>query len=180
MKQSVLFISIFFLFVAGSASAKHLMTVDKAMSKMFKKHTRYDIKRQTLTSEQIAQLEEDADITFKGTHAHDIVIYTVYQDNAVMGYAFEDTVFGKWGPIHFLMGVNLDGSVKEIRILDFEEIRGKGASKRRFLKQYKKKTIHDPIRIRRDIDGISGATVTSRSMTDGVRKLVHVFNSLIK
>ncbi|MCA9395347.1 MAG: FMN-binding protein [Candidatus Omnitrophica bacterium] len=77
-------------------------------------------------------------------------------------------------PVMDISRVDTAGKVKEVMILDYYEIRGKPAAKRRFLKQYRGKGVSDPIRLRKDIDGVTGATITSRSLTDGVRKAVHV------
>ena len=79
-----------------------------------------------------------------------------------------------------MVGIDLSAKIVRTSILGFYEIRGRGASKNRFLKQYKGKTIRDAIRLRKDIDGISGATITSRSLTDGVRKLLFIFELLKK
>ena len=45
----------------------------------------------------------------------------------------------------------------------------------RSIRQFIGKDSEDPIRLRKDIQGITGATISSRGMTDGVRKLIYVF-----
>ena len=74
--------------------------------------------------------------------------------------------------------MNVQGAIVEVIILDYSEIRGKPIAKRRFLRQYKGKTTKDPVLLRRDIDGISGATISSRSLTDGIRKILYIFTEI--
>ena len=103
------------------------------------------------------------------------MLYILKGEDRVLGYAFEDTVLGKWGPIHYVVGINDAGEVLRVIVLDYQEIRGRPVAKRRFLRQYEGKTAHDPVRLREDIDGISGATISSRSLTDGIRKIINIF-----
>ncbi|PIW58254.1 MAG: hypothetical protein COW13_05350 [Candidatus Omnitrophica bacterium CG12_big_fil_rev_8_21_14_0_65_50_5] len=77
------------------------------------------------------------------------------------------------------MSLSPEGQVIEVSVLDYQEIRGKPVAKNRFLKQYQNKTIHNPVKLKKDIDGITGATISSRSLTDGVRKILYIFE-LIK
>ncbi len=120
-------------------------------------------------------IEQKVRIIFKDTHLKKIQFYIVKRSGQNIGLVFEDIVIGKWGPIHYLVGVDLKGKVIQVIILDYDEIRGKPIAKRRFLKQYKNKSSHDPVKLRQDIDGIAGATISSRSLTNGIRKLLFVF-----
>ncbi len=177
MKRFTLMI-IFTLGAATAASGAHLISADKALKKIYRKATRFDSEPLNLTAEQMDRLADAAHITFGTAHAPRLVKYTAYRGEELLGIAYEDTVVGKWGPIHYLVGLDNDGQVIEVIVLDYHEIRGKPAAKRRFLKQYKGKDRGDPIRLRKDIDGVTGATITSRSLTDGVRKAVHAFDIL--
>ena len=48
---------------------------------------------------------------------------------------------------------------------------------KRFLRQYEGKTLADPIRLNRDIQGVTGATVSSRSMNATVRKALALISA---
>ena len=86
-----------------------------------------------------------------------------------------DTVMGKWGLIHYLVGLDTGGAVFHVTILDYQEIRGRPIAKRRFLRQYEGKTTLDPLQLYKDIDGITGATISSNSLTEGVRKILYIY-----
>ena len=161
-----------------SCRAEELITADKALHQIF--HNAKDFQRReiTLTDVQVQHIEQKAQLTFAQAHSRDITYYEVNQDGAVTGYAFEDTVVGKWGPIHYLVGLNKEGKVMETVILDYQEIRGRPIAKRRFLRQYTGKSSKDPLQLRHDIDGISGATISSRSLTEGIRKILFIFEEI--
>jgi len=158
------------------SSAEELITVDKALKQLFPKADSFNKKVFSLSAQQIHQIEETAKLTFNGTHSERITVYVTKEKDKIVGYAFEDTVIGKWGPIHYLLALNPEGTILQIIILDYQEIRGKPIAKKRFLRQYQNKGIDDELQLRKDIDGISGATISSRSLTDGARKIVRVYH----
>lgn len=160
--------------------AKQLISTEQALKKIFQEATSFKEIHITLNEEQMRQIEQDAEIIFSGNHSNQVAMYRAYDNNLLVGFAFKDTVVGKWGPIHYLVGLNPQGKVLQSIILGHEEDRGKPIAKRRFLKQYNGKDINDPIKLRKDIDGITGATISSRAVTDGIRKLVHIFEIIKK
>lgn len=164
--------------MAQRAGADELIKVDAALRKIYKNATNFEMEQRTLSGAQTRRIGAKAGVAFDGTHATEIVIYTVYENRQIIGHALEDTVAGKWGPIHYLVGLGSQGAVLEVIVLDYQEIRGRPVAKRRFLRQYKGKTAQDPLQLREDIDGITGATISSRSLTDGVRKLLHIFEEI--
>lgn len=161
--------------LSSIALAEELIKVDGALRKMFPKTV--DFNRQTvrLSEEQIHGIEEAARMTFEGKHADEITVYVAREQNNAVGYAFEDTVMGKWGLIHYLVGLDTGGAVFHVTILDYQEIRGRPIAKRRFLRQYEGKTTLDPLQLYKDIDGITGATISSNSLTEGVRKILYIY-----
>lgn len=172
------FIFLIILFLSSVASAEQLTTAGEAVKTIYPASSSYDVRQIELSSEQQALISRDADITFGESHHPQLRLYTVKQADAVIGYAFEDVVMGRWGPIHYLAGLSPDGHVVQVVVLDYQEIRGRPVAKKRFLKQYKNKTVKHSVKLKIDIDGITGATVSSRSLTDGVRKILNIFNIL--
>jgi len=163
---------------APPSLAEDLIETDKALKKIFKEATGFEIRRSTLLPGQIETIEKKAGINFGESHSDTVQLHIAIKDGQTIGFAFEDIVIGKWGPIHYLVGLDPTGTVLEVIVLDYQEIRGRPVAKKRFLRQYKKKNKEDPVRLRRDIDGVTGATISSRSLTDGVRKFLFIFEAL--
>jgi len=111
-------------------------------------------------------------------------IYKAYSDNPeniepeVIGYLFETPDWppeeiGYSGPIDVLVGMDLRGTIADIKVLYYREsyksIRGDFINSEYFPDQFKAKNIVDGFRVGRDIDGISRATISSWAVARGVR-----------
>ncbi len=155
--------------------AEELIKVDKALKQIFPTASSFEEKTISLSEEQIKDIEKNSQLDSQGVNSDKAIVYCAKEEGVVLGYVLEDTVMGKWGPIHYLLGVDVEGKVIQVVILDHKEIRGRPIAKKRFLRQYQGKTIRDKVQLSQDIDGITGATISSRSLTDGVRKLLHIF-----
>jgi NosR/NirI family nitrous oxide reductase transcriptional regulator len=79
---------------------------------------------------------------------------------------------GYAAPIDMLVGMNLEGIVTNMKVLDYYESylysRGDFINNTRFLSQFRNKPISDEFRLNRDVDGLSSATQTSVAMARGV------------
>lgn len=141
------------------------------------------IKQETksLTDEQKKAIQRAADVTFDAEFDKEFRSHLAEgPDGKVTGYAVEHTVNGKWGPIQYVIAFTPDGKIADVIALALTERRGRPVKERRFLNQFKGKTTADQIINNRDIKGVAGATVSAREMSNGIRKMVHVFNTLYK
>lgn len=94
------------------------------------------------------------------------------------GWAFIQNTIGKHKPMTYIVGVDPDGEVSNVEILVYRESRGSEVRKKRFNYQYQGKTSSHPIRINRDIINISGATMSVRSMSAGVKRALVLVEEL--
>lgn len=88
----------------------------------------------------------------------------------IVGYAVVCEEIGKHRPITFIVAVHPSGSVKDVAVMMYREPFGGEVSYRVFLKQFNSKSLRNPIFPRRDIKNITGATLSVRAMSRGVRK----------
>ena len=77
---------------------------------------------------------------------------------------------GKHGPITFVITIDGGGKIKNLAILESIEIKGSKIGRKRFLKQFIGKRSEDPIRVNKDIDAVTGATVSSKAAARAARK----------
>ena len=94
------------------------------------------------------------------------------------GWALIQNTIGKHKHMTYMVGVNSEGEVLDVEVLVYRESRGSEVRKKRFNYQYEGKTLRDPIRINRDIINISGATMSVRSMSAGVKRAIVLVNEL--
>jgi hypothetical protein len=103
--------------------------------------------------------------------------FTIYQglkDGKLTGLALIGEEIGLYRPITFLVKVGPAEKVEAVHVMIYRESRGGEVRRQRFLSQYGGKTIGDPIRINRDIIGVTGATLSVRAMNAGVKKALAV------
>lgn len=97
---------------------------------------------------------------------------------SLVGYVFLTSdlppeQMGFSGPIEVLVGMDLRGVLTGIVVTDYREshraTRGDFLAAEGFQEQFRGKSMFDPFQVRRDVDGISGATITVDAMARGVR-----------
>lgn len=165
----------------AEALAETLMTLDDALKTLLPGAQNIMDETKSLTEEQKKAIHEAANVAFDAEYDKEYRFHFAEgADGKPVAYAVEHTVNGKWGPIEYVMALTPDGKISDVIILALKERRGRPVKERRFLDQFKGKTTGDPILNKRDIKGVAGATISSREMSDGIRKMVYVFNALYK
>ncbi len=106
--------------------------------------------------------------------------YEASSNNVVVGYAVIDSVPGKHGAIKLMTTLDPELAVTDVVILALREQRGRPIKKPNFLRQFTGKTLSSPLRIQDDIQGITGATTSSRAVTKAVKSAVTYLTILLK
>jgi len=130
-----------------------------------------DIRREliTLTQEQKELIEQRIGWKFPETS---FPVYLGETQGKIDGYAIVQNTIGKHRPITYMVGVDPQGEVMNFEVLVYREARGNEIATKRFNYQYQGKDVRDPIRINRDIINISGATMSVRSASAGVKRVL--------
>ena len=103
-----------------------------------------------------------------------LITYIGINTGKVAGYAIITEEVGKFHPYTFIVSVSPKGEIREIAILVYRESRGAEIAHKRFLHQFKGKSLKSPLRINRDIINITGATMSVVTMCTGVKKVLAV------
>jgi FAD:protein FMN transferase len=85
-------------------------------------------------------------------------------------YVIQVSETGKSEPITFMVGMSPEGKVTEVVIMVFRENRGWEVKEKRFLNQFRGKTIHNAIRVDEDTINYTGATLSSKAVARGVKR----------
>ncbi len=133
------------------------------------------IRKETLplTAEQKSVVEQAIGWKFPET-SFDVYIGETKGD--IDGYAIVQNTIGKHRPITYMVAVDTEGEVINFEVLVYREGRGNEIAKKRFNYQYHGKTAQDPVRINRDIINITGATMSVRSASAGVKRVLVLVN----
>ena len=109
-----------------------------------------------------------------------IEYFEAFKDKMLVGYCVRVTGSGYSGYIRMMAGVSLSGTIQGVAVLEHSETPGLGAkinevrpgeSEPWFLKQFRGKSA-GTIAIKKNIDAITGATISSEGVTDAIRKTV--------
>ena len=133
---------------------------------------------QTVFDEQDASVEAALDENGFGGQDIDEAMLAVDENGETLGYAYTVTTHeGYGGDIQFTMGVENDGTMTGISILSISETAGLGmrATTEDFRSQFEGKEADENLVYTKngasrdnEIDALSGATVTTKAMTNGV------------
>ena len=96
------------------------------------------------------------------------------------GWFIVDEVVGKHEFITYAVGLNANGSVKQIEVMDYRETYGGEIRNENWRAQFVGKTSQSPLKLDRDIKNISGATLSCRHVTDGVKRLLAFYEIALK
>jgi hypothetical protein len=91
------------------------------------------------------------------------------------GWFIADQVVGKHDFIPFALALDSAGAVKDVEILEYREAYGSEVTNPKWRAQFIGKNRTSPLKLTKDIRNISGATLSSKHITDGVRRLVATY-----
>ena len=102
-------------------------------------------------------------------------IWRVRGAAGLLGWFIVDEVIGRTELITYALALDATGAVKSIDILAYRESHGDAIRLPAWRGQFTGKRSADPIELNADIRNISGATLSCRHVTEGVRRLLLVY-----
>src|SRR5947208_4096767 len=158
--------------IAPSAFAVQYLTVDQAQRAIFPRKS-FTAAPVNLTSVQRKAIERASGVR---------VLRDEQQVWRVSGggWFIVDEVVGKHEFITYAVGLNADGSVKQIEVMDYRETYGGEIRNEKWRAQFVGKTSKSPLKLASDIKNISGATLSCRHVTDGVKRLLAFYEVALK
>jgi hypothetical protein len=96
------------------------------------------------------------------------------------GWFVVDEVVGKHETITYAVGIAADGGVRRVEVLEYRETYGYEVAEEAWLKQFVGKTADAPLKLNQDIRNISGATLSSKHLTDGVKRVMALYASVLR
>jgi hypothetical protein len=98
------------------------------------------------------------------------ITFIAKKADAILGYAVIVEEIGKHRPMTFIVAVGADRKIKDAALMIYREAYGGEIRDRRFLQQYQGKQLPDPLLPFRDIQNISGATMSVEAIGRGSKK----------
>lgn len=91
------------------------------------------------------------------------------------GWLIVDQVVGKHDYITYALALSATGTVISVEIMDYRENYGGEVRNPRWRAQFAGRRAGQPLQFGREIRNISGATLSSQHITDGVRRLLATY-----
>ena len=158
---------------AASASplcfAAKYMSLDQAQSLIFAQAQEFVPAPVTLTPEQIERIERESGVKVRVPQQH---VWQARAGGKLLGWFIVDQVIGKHELITYALGINPDGSVRQFQIMEYREGYGYQVRELKWRDQFVGKTLADPLKVGVDIANISGGTLSSHHVTEGIRRLL--------
>ena len=104
----------------------------------------------------------------------ELKVFTILSDKQILGWAVILDEMGKIKPITFLVGIDIKSKVLGVYVLEYRDMFGSEIKRRSFLRQFQGKTLRHPLTVGRDIDAVSGATISSQAATSAVKKSLKI------
>ncbi|HOB19411.1 MAG TPA: RnfABCDGE type electron transport complex subunit G [Candidatus Atribacteria bacterium] len=119
--------------------------------------------------------EEDA----SGGYPYIMEVYKGIAGNEVTGYTIKVANRGYGGKLIIIAGVNSDGNIEGVRLIQHSETPGLGAKAEQpdFMDQFSAKSANGQLVLKEDISAISGATITSRAVTNAVNAALDYYRN---
>lgn len=157
-----------------SAFAVDYLSAEQAARLMFPDADRFEAAELSLSAAQMRKLEE-AGVRARSAKWRAMAARRQY---STLGWVVVDDVIGKFELITYAVGVGADGALRQVEVLSYRESHGAEIRLPAWRKQFVGKRAGDAIELGRDIANISGATLSCRHVTDGVKRIVEVVQLL--
>ncbi|WP_445147015.1 FMN-binding protein [Dyella sp. Tek66A03] len=167
MKSRFLLIPAYALVISAPVQATVYLSVEQAQAVMFPGAT-LTPDFVTLTPEQMKAIEKATDVNVLSPSLKAWRVSTG-------GWFIADQVVGKHEFIPFALAIDAQGAVKSVEILEYRETYGDQVRNESWRAQFTGKTKDAPLKLGGDIKNISGATLSSRHITDGVKRLLATY-----
>jgi len=92
--------------------------------------------------------------------------------NKILGFAETTSAIGRFDKFDFLVLYNSDKTINKVRVLIYREDHGGEIGSKRWLKQFEGKSIDHLNTLNKDVDGISGATLSCNAITKEIKNSI--------
>ncbi len=145
-----------------------LLSQSDALARAFPAGVAVEKRTAFLDEEQVRAIQKKARVKV------DSRIWTYYvakSSTGTLGYAYFDRTIVRTLPAALMVALDADGRVRFVEVLTFQEPEDY-LPRKRWLGLFRGRGLSKDLRIGRKIHAVSGATLTARSFTDIVRRVL--------
>jgi electron transport complex protein RnfG len=154
---------------APAAYATEYLSVPQAQQALFPQADRFLDAAVELSKEQRKAIEKKSGVRQRWEKQ---AVWRAEKDGELLGWFIVDEVVGKHEFITYAAGLTPDGKVQGIEVLVYRETYGYQIRNPDWRRRFVGKALGDPFKLDQDIPNISGATLSCRNVTNGVKRLL--------
>jgi Na+-transporting NADH:ubiquinone oxidoreductase subunit NqrC len=153
------------------------MSMEQARALIFQSATQFAPAPLTLSAAQIERIEQLSGVKVRSPKQQ---VWEARSGEALLGWLILDQVIGKHELITYAAGINPDGTLRQFQILEYREAFGSQVRYPKWRDQFVGKTVADPLELDVDIVNISGATLSCRHITEGIKRLLALYQVALR
>ena len=163
--------------VSPQCVAAKYMSVEQAKALILPFADEFVVRPVQLTPEQMQEIDKVSGVPGRTAQQQ---TWQALAKGKMIGWFFVDQVIGKHELITYALGINADGSVRQFQIIEYLEAYGSQVRYLNWRDQFVGKTVESTLRVDSDIANISGATLSAHHVTDGIRRLLFLHQSVLR
>ncbi len=154
----------------AQAEENNRMSIEQAQALIFPSATQFIALPINLSDEQKGTISEASDLRVR---FNEIPLWqAIDKTGKLLGVIITDKVIGKHEFITYAVGITSEAKATAPFILDYRESYGQQVERDEWRNQFISKTRHDTLKVGKDIDNISGATLSCVNISNGIRRLL--------
>jgi Na+-translocating ferredoxin:NAD+ oxidoreductase subunit G len=165
------------LLTTTGLQAERYLTVVEAQRLCFPQAEQFEEQVVRFTSEQKKAIEKKSGVKVRNLGNR---LWVARQGTNWLGVLIVDHVLGKHEIIDYALAVAPEGRVLQIEVLEFRESHGYEIRSPKWRDQFRGKNADSKLRLHADIYNISGATLSCRAVTDGIKRLLATHELVVR
>jgi Na+-translocating ferredoxin:NAD+ oxidoreductase RnfG subunit len=149
--------------------AEHYLDLDEAARVLFPEADGFSPAPAQLDRDAIKRVRRQSGMRVRNPRIESLAARA---GDATLGWVYRDEVIGKHEFITYALAIDASRAVRGVEIMDYRETWGGAVREAKWRAQFVGRTAADPLRLGKDVQNVSGATLSCRNVTDGVRRLL--------
>jgi FMN-binding domain. len=162
---------------AAPAYAVQYLTTEAAQKLLFPAATTFVAHPVQLNDVQKKAVEQAAGVRMRFPEQP---VWQVMENDQPAGWFVLDEVYGKHEFITYAVALDVSGAVRGVEILDYRETHGGQVANPKWLAQFDGKRFGAPLKLDEDIQNIGGATLSCKHISEGVRRVLAIYEVTLK
>ena len=163
--------------IMAPAFAMQYQTLEQAQQALFPQAAKFVQADIIITPELRHKIEKASGVRVRNALQQ---VWRAEAGDKTLGWFVLDEVIGKHEFITYVVAFLPDGEVKAIDILDYRETHGGAVKNEKWRAQFIGKKEGDAFKLDEDIKNISGATLSCKNISNGVKRIVATFQVAMK